>query len=236
MIEDLEDQSIDESLNSFILSALMSVNSVMPGKVVKYVDGFCSVQPIFKSVYQDFEGNEIVKDKDIIENVPVLSGRGGGFVVDIPLLPDDLVMLLFSQRSIDSYLETDGKTTIDPQDSRIFDLSDCFALPCGITKKNKPSNYSSSDLVIKTEDGEGEFHMTLDGDVNIKAGTVRLNSLSANKALALAEKVLARLDSHQTTFNTHTHICNAPTLPSATPFPTMIGSNDVASTKVFTDG
>lgn len=236
MIEDLEDESIDESLNGFIFNALMSVNTVMPGKVIKYENGFCSVQPIFKSVYQDFESNEIVKDKDIIENVPVLHGRGGGFIIDIPLKPDDLVILLFSQRSIDNYLETDGKSTIDPKDSRIFDLSDCYALPVGITKKNKPSAYSSSDLVIKTEDGAGEFHMTLSGDVNVKAGTVRLGSLTADKALALATETQARLDSHQSTFNSHTHICSVPDSPSVTPLPLMTGSNNVASTKVFTNG
>jgi hypothetical protein len=235
-MEDLENESIDESINSFILGSLMSINTVMPGKIIKYSNGFCSVQPIFKSVFTDFEGTEIIKDKDIIENVPVLHGRGGGFIIDIPLKPDDLVMLLFSQRSIDNYLETDGKSTIDPLDSRIFDISDCFALPVGITKKNKPSAYSSGDLVIKTENGASEFHMTLSGDVNVKAGIVRLNSLTADKALALATDVKSKLDGIASNLNSHTHTAIALGSPTSNSITPLIQDNTVASTKVFTNG
>ncbi len=235
-MEDLENESIDESLNSFILNALLSINTVMPGKVVKYENGFCSVQPIFKSVFQGFDGKEVIKDKDIIENVPVLHSRGGGFIVDIPLKPDDLVILLFSQRSIDNYLETDGKSTLDPQDSRLFDLSDCYALPVGITKRNKPNAYSSSDLVIKTEDGAGEFHMTLSGDMNVKAGTVRLGSLTADKALALATDVKNKLDGIATNLNAHTHTTISIGTPTSNNLTPLIQDNTVASTKVFANG
>lgn len=236
--EDIQEQSIDTSLNDIFQGILSGVNTVMPGYILEYNNStqLAKVQPVFKSSFLNDDNEEIIKDRPPIENVPIIFPRAGSYFISFPVAKNDPVLLIFSQRSIDSYMETDGKKTIDPIDNRKFDLSDCFALPGMITGKNKLSNTLSNGLKIAKEDDSVIIQIASNGEVQIKAGAVRLGSLTANKALALAQETNARLSEIENKYNAHTHIGNLgfPTLVPVIPL--VPPNNDVSSGKVFTNG
>jgi hypothetical protein len=236
MMEETENKSVDESIQSFIDFALMNVHTVQPGFVTKYENGFASVQPIFKTVFEDFDGQEVIKDKPIIENVPVLMTRGGGFFINLPIKKGDLVLLIFAERSIDSYIQTDGKNSIDPEDSRAFDLSDCLAIPGGFTFKNKPGTFDSDNFIITSEDDNTQIGLESNGEVYIKSSKVKIGDKTASQALALATETQSRLDAIQTGLNSHVHVCSTPGSNGSSAIPITIGSNDVSSGVAFTNG
>jgi hypothetical protein len=234
--EDIQEQSIDTSLNNIFGNVLNGINTCMPGYILSYDNStqLAKVQPIFKTSFLNDDNEEIIKDRPPIENVPVIFFRAGGYFISFPVSTNDPVLLVFSQRSIDAYMETDGKKTIDPIDNRKFDLSDCFCIPGMITGKNKLSNTLSNGLKIAKEDDSTIIQIASNGEVQIKAGAVRLGSLTANKALALAQETNARLSAIESSFNTHTHIGNLG-FPTLVPIVPITPPNaDVSSTKVFT--
>lgn len=236
--EDIQEPSIDSSLNDIFQGLLSGINTVMPGYILSYNNStqLAKVQPVFKTSFLNDDNEEVIKDRPPIENVPVIFPRAGGYFISFPVATNDPVLLVFSQRSIDAYMETDGKKIVDPIDNRKFDLSDCFALPGMITGKNKLSNTLSNGLKIAKEDDSTIIQIASNGEVQIKTSAVRLGSLTANKALALAQETNARLSAIETAFNTHTHIGNLG-FPTLTALPQIVApNNDVSSTKVFTNG
>lgn len=107
------------------------------------------VQPVMKRAYTNEDGVRTAEKLPVIPSVPLIYPGGGGFVVTWPMQVGDEVLLVFSDDSLDSYLQVGGAQDIDPQDDRRHHLSDAIAIP-GIAKLNAPINVSNNSMQLGT--------------------------------------------------------------------------------------
>lgn len=173
-----QEESEDEIILRFIKMILSDVNTVLPCKVVSYDKNtkFAEVQPLHKESFKQANDEEIIKERAIISNVPILFMRGGGFCQKFPIPKNTIGILFASQRSIDDYLETDGKTFIEPIEDRFHDIQDSFFLPAMITKKNTIEENSDDCYYIGTENGTDFIKIKVDSiEVKTKDFIVNAN-------------------------------------------------------------
>ena len=113
-------------------------------------------------------GNE-VQDQLIVFDVPVVYPGAGDFNISFPINKGDTGIALFSQRSIDAWLES--KTT-KPNNTRLHDLSDAMFLPGlrSFSDTNIPNAMivKSGDLTVTLKPG---------GKVTVDNGTFELVAL-----------------------------------------------------------
>lgn len=107
---------------------LSNVHTCLPARIVSYdyTRQKADVQPLLNKRYKTNQPQGEILPMPQITNVPVIFPRTAEFSIHFPIKEGDLVMLLFSERSIDLWLTVGGQVT--PQDPRKFDLSDAIAL------------------------------------------------------------------------------------------------------------
>ena len=163
--------NLPAAIEAAIERHLSQVHTVMPGKIEKYDWELqkASVKPLIKKQYLD--GREA--SLPLIVNVPVMFMRTDNFSFSYPINEGDLVLILFSERSMELYLKDGGEQL--PGDRRKFDLSDGIAIPglYPFSEQSKATN--NTDVLIKFKEatlritGEGVFEMKgdliVDGDV-----------------------------------------------------------------------
>jgi hypothetical protein len=168
----------------------MDLHTAMPGEIISYnrQTQKVKVKPLLKRLLLDQDGGEIVEPLPVINDVPLAVLRGGGFFITFPVKPGDKCTLLFSERSLDFYMEGDGSDT-NPVDFRSHHLADAVCLPCSLYPTSLALAVADSDgddLVLGNEGGV-KLHIKSDG-------TMHLGSKQAADALALASKVEAELN------------------------------------------
>jgi len=148
------------------------------------------VQPLLRKAYNN--GKEI-SFKPIIE-VPVIFPRTKRCRFTFPLERGDTVLLLFSERSIETWLAGDG-SEVTPLDGKKFSLTDAIAIP-GLFAFGQGSPIEDGnklEIVFDNakfiSDGEG-FEITgnlkvngkveatdnIESDAEVKAGSVKLST------------------------------------------------------------
>ncbi len=165
------------------------LHTSLPGVITKYnaQEVRAEVQPIIKKLYLD--GEEVIY-KPIV-SVPVMFPRTKRFHLTFPLEKGDGVLLIFSERSIATWLKAGENYTTpqEPANTFSFALTDAMAIP-GLFPFGEGSQIGSSgqlelvfdkvkitsngkDFVIKSKDATVES----DGDkVTVKAGQVDLGT------------------------------------------------------------
>lgn len=232
---DTHEPDLGESLDALMRGYLAELHTALPGVVQKYADGMADVLPAFLRIYRGEDGEEVSLPYPVVTNVPVASPRGGGTYVSMPLKRGDPVWLLCTQRALDRYLETDGRSPVDPADSRMHHITDAVCLPAGGTRRNAAPAHAE-DLVLGLENGTCEIHVAPNGEVRIKAAAVRLGDMAASEALALAAKVDARLGALEGFAGSHIHgngNLGSPTTSPLNPFTPGAGGASTAASKVF---
>ena len=156
---------IAESLEAIFGATLNELHTALPARVERHdaANQRADVKPVFLRVFLDEDGNERAYEYPIITDVPVHFPRGGGAFIHLPIAEGDLVLLVCAQRSLDRYLETDGKQVIDTQDARRHHFSDAVAFAGLSTSRNKIQVSQPADLIIGLEDGSGELHLAPGG-------------------------------------------------------------------------
>lgn len=195
-----ENPSIDESIDFIFNGKFADLKTSMPAKIVTFdLDRQrATVQPLWKRVDMDDDGNEVIQDQAIINEVPVQYYRFGNWVITSALKPDDTIFLQFAERSLDSFLASDGKTIIDPIDGRMHNINDAYIVPCFSTDKNAIINMHSENFVLRSLDGNVEIHLTPNNKIKMKAVSLHLGDLEASKAVALAEPTNQRFEAIET--------------------------------------
>lgn len=126
---------------------IAQLNTCLPGEIVTYdyKKKKASVKPLIKRLFLNGE----TLDLPVIHAVPVVFPGTASLGIHFPLKKGDPVLLVFSQRSLDKWLQS-GED-VNPGDSRKFDLSDAVAFP-GLTSFNKGSIADNNeDIFIKTD-------------------------------------------------------------------------------------
>jgi hypothetical protein len=118
-------QDLENIIEDAIDIDLLELNTCMPAIVTKYDASTqtCSVQPVFKRNTINGE----VSSRGVIEDVPVVFPRSGSFGFTFPLTVGDSVLIVFSQRSLDDWVDNGGE--VELTDYRLHDLTDAIAIP-----------------------------------------------------------------------------------------------------------
>lgn len=149
---------------------LQDINICLPAVIVNYDANACraTVRPTIAKRLTD--GSELQAPQ--IVNVPVqfltADIAGGLAQVTVPLKPNDGVLLIFSQRSLENWLSGSNQA---PDDPRMFDLSDAFAIP-GINQ----AKISADPVNLSINYAESSIKITPDGEVIISANKAIINA------------------------------------------------------------
>ena len=139
----LINQSIDES------NAALRVS--MPGRIEKYDPNtmLANIQPLLKIKFYGRNSSELLP---IINNVPVCHSRTGSSLIRLPVALGDLVTILFSDRSIESWVSGNGEEK-EPEDTRKHHISDAVAFLGGYPKGLKQTAKNKNALEISVKSG-----------------------------------------------------------------------------------
>lgn len=127
-----------------------------PGIIIKFdpATKLAEVQPSIKIKTLDDQ----VIDMPNIVNVPVVFSQSKNFSDTFPLENGDGVLLVFSERSLEQWL--DNGHNAEPGVRRKFDISDAIAIP-GLFAKDADLNYDAENVIRKFNDVT--FKMQPDG-------------------------------------------------------------------------
>lgn len=145
-----------------IAAELADVHTCLPGVLVSYDGQFASVRPTLDKQLANGE----VLASPLIARVPMCwpcgDVGGGQGLFSVPLRPGDPLLLHFSERALDDWLNgTDGP----PGDPRQFDLSDAFATPM-----MRPGVMAAADMdKVSMRYGPGSITIDAAGRVVITA-------------------------------------------------------------------
>lgn len=215
---------IETSLESFTDAVKYEINTAIPASIVSYdEDARTATVKVHYSDHYESEGTEPNReDWPPLPDCPVLWPRSGKFIFTWPLSKGDPVMLVFSQRSLQEWSASDGKTDIGSFLLSTHNPSDAVVMP-GLS----PSGNKIGETT--------EIKITSSNEVQIKAEKFRFGSFDAAKALAVAEKTNAELNTLKGKINEIIAAAVAGgglVLPPPTPIATL---NDVSSAKAFTN-
>lgn len=166
------------------------VNTAIPCEVVNVsrlqTEQTIDVQPLINRVFEDV----VVMVPSIILNVPVVFPSGGGGLISFPIKVGDTVLVIYSQRSIEEWMESGGERQT-PKDRRHHHRTDAIAIPGIYTKSSNlsphPDNvevkFESSSVSITPENvvtvSDGTSSVVLDG-----AGTTTLTNGTSTITMA----------------------------------------------------
>lgn len=179
---------LGELITQFIDYKQESVNTAIPAVVLNIKDGgrnlLLDVQPSVSIKNRD---GEVISQSSIL-NVPMQQPASsvGGMV--FPVAPGDTVLLVFSQRGIDTWKYGSGSPTA-PSDFRKFDRKDCIAIPCifpvsrSVASESKQGpDYAVGDVAIYNKRGGVTVEVVLkqNGDVVVNSpGKVKVNCVDS---------------------------------------------------------
>lgn len=181
---------------------LASVRVALPARIKTFnaTTQLASVQPLLRESHEGEDGKEEVESLPVISDVPIQFPGAGGFVITFPVAVGDPCWLVFSDRSLDKWIETGNE--VDPIDLRRHHLSDAVALLGVRSKAGALAEFDASNARFGKVGGPG---------VTLRSGEVHLgvnhNELAAD-AVACANKVKTELDALITSFNAHVALYN----------------------------
>lgn len=221
-----ETPTLEQVIRTAIEARLCDVHVSLPCIIQRYdaAKQQADVVPALQRVYADGR----VSTLPVISNCPVIWPRVAGAILHMPMKPGDHCVAVFSERSLDNYLEQ-GKI-VDPADDRKHHLSDACIHPGGYPF-SKPATLTDSEAVT-LQFGSSELLIKPDGTVSIKAANINLGDHSLTKFVAIAEKVATELAAIKTSYDAHTHISGAPAAPTGPAVPPLPAAGSVASSTV----
>lgn len=176
-------QSVKEILGGqeeFYRSMLDNFSSglrvAMPGIITAFdpVEQTVTVQPALREKIISTDGSVKWTALPLLLDVPVCIPRGGGFSVTIPVRPGDECLVIFNDMCIDAWFSSGG---IQNQiEKRRHDLSDAVCIPGIWSQKNLISNYSTTSMQLRTDDGTQMIDISGSG-INL-VGNIKVNGVA----------------------------------------------------------
>lgn len=216
---------LGELLKMAIRSQLENVHVALPGRVTKYdvTEQRANVQPLLNRPVVTEDGEELDPEKlPEITDVPVMfpraGGQPGGFFMSWPLQAGDFVLLVFNERSIDTWITSQAGAEATPASLHTHDLSDAVAFPGFYPYKLALGDADATDLALGREAGM-QLHITPTDVAEFQVGGV------ADKSVAIAENL-------KTWLINHTH----PTGVGPSGFPTQAYDDNITSNNLKVRG
>ena len=175
MIEN-ETPTLAEVINDMIEAKILDIHVSMPGKVETYdhTQQKADIKPLLRKKYT-VNGGTIV-EIPVIPGVPVqwASANNGAAYMHLPLKVGDLGLIIFTDRSIDTWLSGDGEIT-SPNDPRHHDLSDAIFIP-GIRPFKQPLSNTNADNFI-LQNGSIRIELDPSGKISITGASNEMVSV-----------------------------------------------------------
>lgn len=174
---------------------MSGINTCIPAIVVGVHENECAVdvQPCINRLLLD----GTVEEKSVLYYVPVVYPSTPRSALTFPIEKGDYVLLVFSQRGLDSFKADTGGPLYTPTDHRKFSERDAIAIPGvfpfskNVAKTGSRSlPHNTKDLTLVHNIGKGtesELRITSTGDVKIKASATL--SLEAEQATIEAQSL-----------------------------------------------
>lgn len=106
----------------------------------------------------------------LLVNVPVEFPRWGGFEIETPVVPGDVVMVTILRQPYDQWLLKGGVDVLEPFNVQ-YDLSQAVARPGPRPFNTDRPAVSTTDLVIRAVDGSTSITLKPGGGVEIEGAT-----------------------------------------------------------------
>ena len=133
----------------------------------------CELQPAIKSVFEDQLGAISQITLPVLPDVPICFPSAGGFTLTFPIKAGDDVLGVFSSRCIDAWWQSGGVQ--QAMESRMHDLSDCFAIPGPKSQPKVISAISSTTVQLRNDTGTAYLEVDAGGNINLVGTTVKIN-------------------------------------------------------------
>lgn len=186
--------TMTDAIRQAILYQLTTIHTALPASIISYdyKKQKAQVKPVLSKLWSDGETTEM----PVINDVPVIFPRAGGASLTFPVAPGDYCLLVFSERSMDSWL-TEGGSTNTPNDIRKFDLSDAIAL-MGIFPFTEDSMAENNDDVLLTYKGSS-IRIKSSGDIVIETSSKVAIGNSSTEVLDVLSQLIGFLSNSVTT-------------------------------------
>lgn len=157
--------SIKAFMQSYMDDLQSKIYTTLPAIVVDNSEyeskNIISVRPTIDMEHSDAQ----VSECPVIYNVPVVQPSAGGGLLSFPIQIGDTVLIEFSMRNIESWLEGDGGSVTE-NTQRYHDMSDAVAV-IGLYTKNTHLSPDPVDVVLKFKDNK----VVLKDDGNVEIHT-----------------------------------------------------------------
>lgn len=186
--DDLGTLPMDEVIREAINARLLGLFVCQPGSI----NAITAEQTVdVKLLFQTRDLNATAAaDQPILQRVPVAMPMGQGYSIRLPLAVGDLGLVLFADRSLDSYLASGGAQTVDPADARLHSINDAVFLP-GFPTTSQNTADGTTDLVLSA--GQGQIRVLANGKVQLKNQT--------QEALNLVDQLITAVSNIVTAFS-----------------------------------
>lgn len=212
-------------------SYVMNMYTCLPAQVISFdrSNQTCEVQPVLKIKFYD-EPEAV--NLPIITDVPVVFPGSGDFWVTVDVKADSYVLLVFSQRSIASWLNGGG--VVEPEVSRKFHISDAIAIPGINPFPDAIENFDADCITIRNRNND-QF-------VKVKADCVEVNgnadfAVAYNDLKAAFDQLKSDFDNFvNLKYNLHVHpgVVAGPASTGVTPLVGASSTADMSGAKVDT--
>lgn len=142
-----------DAIRQAINASLDNVHTTLPGRVETYNASkkSATIQPLIKKKFA-----KETLSMPVLVDVPVVFPSTQNAIISFPLAKGDGVLLLFSERDIDSFLSGTMEET-EPEDPRKFSLSDAFCIPGLFSFGNPGIIPTGNNIEIKINNGNVEI-------------------------------------------------------------------------------
>lgn len=171
--------SLEKVIQTAIDSSLKEVHTCLPAIVTKVTP---ATQLIDAQITIKRKLAGVLADLPLLVNVPIRFFKSTTFSITFPIEVGDNVMIIFSERSIDTWLTEGGVQ--NPFDIRKHSLSDAFALPMMYHQKDVIPNFSPTNMEIKTNSGDTKIIIKASEEIEIVTiGPAAIKSSGADVAV-----------------------------------------------------
>ena len=162
--------NLSELIKRTIIQTMRQLRVSMPCEVVRYNAKRQMVDVIIVQPEIDLAGNNI--PMPVITNIPVSFVRCGNSHITHPINKGDTGFIVFADRDISSWVETNNRSVVDS--ARTHSMQDSYFVP-GIVGGG--TNANANDVEIKYNNST--IHLRKNGDIDITTPTkVNINASS----------------------------------------------------------
>ena len=201
-IDNIADGGLAGIIRQGTTNYMKDVHTALPGKIVSFnsLNQTVSVQLLIRRV---FKGDQEVDLPQLI-NVPVWTPRAGGFVQTFPIAPDDQCLILFAERSIDTWFTVGDVQT--PNSNRMHSFSDAICLLGLYSEPTAISDYDTENFQIRNEEKDQTITLLNNKNINISTGTVTVEMLNSSETINITAPVKININTPLAEFATDVKI------------------------------